>query len=128
MPKKQLTSQEIEQIVIELQDSKSHKRRNTVKKIGKNHLEGLGDVLLNAYLKEREDKRTWETQTEMILALGKIGYSPILSWLEKIIDINEAENMITHAAARSHERIKRKDLSDASPVLKLLQSGKKYQY
>jgi hypothetical protein len=123
MPKKQLTQDEIAQAVNDLQDKKSPKRRAAAKKIGKNGLLELGDALLTAYLKEREDKRTWETQTEMILAFGKIRYQPALPYLKVIIDINTPEDMITHAAARSYVRIKRDSLNDAKPVLELLLFG-----
>lgn len=76
--KKQLTQEEIEQIGLELCNSKSAKRRSAAKKIGKNRLVELSESLMAAYLKERNDKRTWETQVEMIKALGKIGYLPAL--------------------------------------------------
>lgn len=124
MPKKQLAKEEIEQIAIGLQDSKSQNRRKAAKKIGKNNLAELGEILLAAFLKERNDKRTWETQTEMIVALGKIGYSPALSFFKEIVGVNETEDMITHAAARSYVRIKRSSLNDASPVIELLRFGK----
>jgi len=123
MAKKQLTTEEIAQIASDLQNSKSDKRRSSAKKIGKNQLVQLGDELYKAYIKEREDKRTWETQTEMILALGKIGYTKALPDLKLIIDKNEPHDMITIAAARSYVRLKRKDLSDAKPVIDLLKVG-----
>jgi hypothetical protein len=34
----------------------------------------LGDELYKKYIEERKDKRTWETQCEMIKALGIINY------------------------------------------------------
>ena len=73
MAKKELTADEISQIVNDLQSKQSAKRRSAAKKIKKNKLEQLGDNLYEAYINERQDTRTWETQTEMILALGKIG-------------------------------------------------------
>ena len=123
MAKKQLTIEEIAQIASDLQSSKSDKRRSAAKKIGKNQLIQFGDELYKAYIKEREDKRTWETQTEMILAFGKIGYAKALPDLKLIIDENEPHKMITIAAARSYVRLKRKDLSDVAPVIDLLQFG-----
>ncbi|MDR2038585.1 MAG: hypothetical protein LBQ60_11745 [Bacteroidales bacterium] len=123
MVKKQLTAEEISQIAGDLQNKSSGKRRSAAKKIGKNQLVQLGDNLYHAYVKEREDKRTWETQTEMILASGRIGYSKILPDLKSIIDKNEPHNMITIAAARSYVRLKRKTPNDAEPVIELLRSG-----
>jgi HEAT repeat protein len=123
MAKKQLSTEEITQIASDLQNSKSEKRRSAAKKIGKNQLGELGDELYNAYIKEREDKRTWETQTEMILAFGKIGYKKALPDIKTIIDKNEPHDMITIAAARSYVRLNRKDLRDVEPVIDLLQFG-----
>ena len=123
MAKKQLTAEEIAQISSDLQDSKSEKRRSAAKKVGKNQLTQLGDELYDAYIKEREDKRTWETQTEMILAFGRIGYKNAILDLKLIIDKNEPRDMITIAAARSYVRLKRKSLSDVEPVIDLLKFG-----
>jgi hypothetical protein len=46
-----------------LHDSKSLNRKNAAKKIGKKKIIDLGDDLFCAYLKEKNDIRTWETQT-----------------------------------------------------------------
>ena len=123
MAKKQLTTEEITQITSDLQNSKSEKRRSAAKKIGKNQLIQLDHELYNAYIKERGDKRTWETQTEMILALGKVGYKNALPDIKIIVDKNEPHDMITIAATRTYVRLKRKDLSDVEPVIDLLQFG-----
>lgn len=123
MAKKQLTAEQTSQIEEDLQSKLSGKRRSAAKKIGKNHLVELSDKLYEAYLKEREDKRTWETQTEMIMALGRIGCTKSLPDLKTIIDRNEPHDMITIAAARSYVRLKRKDLSDALPVIELIKTG-----
>jgi len=123
MAKKELTIEEISEIGIGLQNKLSGKRRSAAKKIGKNQLKQLGDDLYTAYIKEHQDKRTWETQTEMIIALGKIGYTKALPDLKTIIDKNEPHDMITIAAARSYVRLKRRDLSDVRPVIELLETG-----
>jgi len=120
---KKLSTDDVIQIEQELQNNQSAKRRSSAKKIGKNELTQLGDQLYNAYKKECEDKRTWETQTEMILALGRIGYKNALQDLEQIIKKNEPHDMITIAAARSYVRLKRANLNDAKPVIELMQEG-----
>lgn len=61
-----------------LHSTRSPERRSAAKKIGKKHITALGDELLDAYLQERKDKRTWETQTEMIKALGRIGHKAVI--------------------------------------------------
>lgn len=123
MVKKQLTTDEISLITDDLQNKISSKRKSAAKKVGKNHLVQLGDNLYQSYIREREDKRTWETQVEMILALGKIGYVKALPDLKLIIDKNIPHDMITIAAARSYVRLKRTNLNDAEPVIELLKDG-----
>lgn len=123
MAKKELTPDEISLIAKDLNNKLSGKRRSAAKKIGRHKLTQLGEDLYNAYIREREDKRTWETQTEMILALGRIGYPHVLPELRSIIEHNEPHDMITIAAARSYVRLKRKDINDATPVIELLEFG-----
>lgn len=55
-----------------LTSSKSKDRRRAAKAIGSDNIHVLGDALYSAYLNERKDKRTWETQVEMIISLGLI--------------------------------------------------------
>jgi hypothetical protein len=106
-----------------LHSTKSADRKRAAKEIGKLNLTDLGDDLYQAYLKETKDKRTWETQVEMILALGQLDYKNALSEMDTIIKANNPHDMITYAAAQTYVRLKRKSLSDASPVLELLQFG-----
>jgi hypothetical protein len=75
--------EEVAHIASDLQNSKSEKRRSAAKKIGKNQLLQLSDQLYLAYLKEREDERTWETQVEMIRALGKIEAKTAITLMEE---------------------------------------------
>jgi hypothetical protein len=124
MAKKELTAEEIVQIAIDLQNSKSEKRRNAAKKISKNRLPELGDQLYAAYLKEKEDKRTWETQYEMVKALGLIDYKKSLENIYETVRQNEPHDMITVGASLAYIRLKRKSLSDSAPVLELLEFGR----
>jgi hypothetical protein len=68
--------------------------------------------------------RTWETQVEMIRALGKIGYKPILADLEELLEKQNTNsvNVITHAAI-AYVRIKRTNPNDALPVIELLHTN-----
>ncbi len=112
-----------EEIKIKLHSTKSADRRRAAKEIGKLKLTGFADDLYQAYLKESKDKRTWETQVEMILALGLLDYKNAIKEIEAIIRANDPHDMITYAAAQTYVRLKRKSLNDASPVLELLQFG-----
>lgn len=112
-----------EEIKTKLHSTKSADRKRAAKEIGKLKLTDLADDLYQAYLKEAKDKRTWETQVEMILALGLLDYKNVLTEIEQIVRTNVPNDMITYAAAQSYVRLKRQSITDASPTIELLQFG-----
>jgi len=112
-----------EEIKTKLHSTKSADRKRSANEIGKLKLTDLADDLYQAYIKETKDKRTWETQVEMILALGLLDYKNALTEIETIIKANNPHDMITNAAAQTYVRLKRKSLNDATPVLELLRFG-----
>lgn len=112
-----------EEITAKLESKKSADRRRAAKEIGKLKLSAFGDDLYKAYLNETKDKRTWETQCLMILALGQIDYKNALKEFDSILLVNKPHDMITYAAAESYVRLKRKSLNDALPVIELLEFG-----
>jgi hypothetical protein len=113
----------IDEIRTKLQSTKSTDRKRAAKEIGKAKLMDLATDLYNAYLIEVMDKRTWETQVEMILGLGLLDYKNALQEIEQIVTTNKPNDMITYAAAQTYVRLKRQSLSDATPALELLQFG-----
>jgi hypothetical protein len=106
-----------------LLSNKSSDRRSSAKKIGQFHIKELESDLYKAYLKEIQDKRTWETQCEMITAMGILENKDILSYLVNIIEKNENHDSITLTAAIAYVRITRKQKNDASSVIELFKSG-----
>lgn len=112
-----------EEITSKLHSTKSPDRRRAAKEIGKWKLTDFGDALYQSYLEEATDKRTWETQVAMILALGLIDYKKALTEIEQIVRLNKPHDSITAAAAESYVRLKRQSLGDASPSIELLQFG-----
>ena len=120
---KNLLPEEIVQIRLDLTNKASTVRRRAAKNIRKHNLVELGEELYLAYLHERKDKRTWETQMEMINALGKIRYTAVLPYLEEIIEKNKRLDAITSSAALAYIRITRQSSNDIKPVLHLLEHG-----
>jgi hypothetical protein len=112
-----------EQIKTNLLSKKSVDRRKAAKEIGKQRETRMGKELLEAYLNEAGDNRTWETQTEMILSLGLINYKPALPYIESIVHLNNPHSMITYCAAQSYVRLKRDSITDSRPVIELLKFG-----
>jgi hypothetical protein len=68
----------------QLNDLKSAIRRSAAKKIRKSGDPDAGQALLTALQKELEDQRTWETQYQMIMALGHCRYIAATEYLESL--------------------------------------------
>ncbi len=68
----------------QLSDSKSAKRRSAAKKIRKSGDPDAGPALLPALQKELEDQRTWETQYQLIMALGYCLHGDAIEFLEAL--------------------------------------------
>jgi hypothetical protein len=112
------------EIETKLKSTKSSDRRQAAKTIGKLKIKEAGELLFEAFLKEKKDLRTWETKVEMILALGLIEYKAALSEIETITEANLPYDMVTYAAAITFVRLKRESLADSSPAIRLLTSGR----
>lgn len=68
----------------QLMDSKSAIRRSAAKKLRKIGDPFAGSNLLVALEKEVKNRKTWETQYQMIMALGYCGYRESFSFLESL--------------------------------------------
>lgn len=112
-----------DEIRTKLFSSKSGDRRSAAKQIRKANIQELAADLFQAYLKERTDARTWETQTEMIRALGRLGYTPALPEVEAIVQQNKPQDTITIFAACTYVQLQRTSLQDGRPILALLPTG-----
>lgn len=118
--KKQMTREEL---IGKLTSKKSVDRRRAAKEIRKKKLSELGDELYNAFLKERKDKRTWETQTEMIKAIGEIRFKKAIADIETIVKQNIPHDSVTMASATTYVQLKIKSINDVLPVIELLEFG-----
>ena len=68
-------------VVVQLSDAHSAKRRAAAKAIRKLGDPFAGPAIVNALRKEIQDPRTWETQYQMIMALGECRYEPSIPLL-----------------------------------------------
>lgn len=119
----EFTQEELTAIKSDLTSSKSAKRRSAAKKIGKQQITSLKDDLLEAYLRERKDSRTWETQTAMITVLGKLKCQEALPYLKENVDENKDANTITAYASLAYIRISRTHPNDMDVILRFLENG-----
>jgi hypothetical protein len=113
----------VDELKEKLLSKKSADRLSAAKRISKEHIIELADELFAAYTKEKQDKRTWEPQSEMVKALGVLNYKAALPDVEKIVRQNVPHDMITMNAATAFVQLKRKDINDGQPVLELLRFG-----
>jgi hypothetical protein len=71
-------------LVLELMNSKSAQRRSAAKALRKRQDSATGAALLEALDRELRDPRTWETQYQMIMALGECGVTAAIPLLQTI--------------------------------------------
>ncbi len=112
-----------DEICEKLKSKKSADRLSAARRVSKETITGLSAELFAAYVKERQDPRTWEVQAEMIKALGAIDHKPALDFVDAIVRKNIPHDAITGSAATAFVRLKRKSTSDSEPVLELLGFG-----
>ena len=112
-----------DEILKKLNSKKSVDRKKAAREISKNIIVEFGDELYKKYIEEIKDKKAWETQCEMIDALGIIQYKQAFEMIDKIVKENIVHDTITIRAATAYVRLKRKSLNDGSPVLELLEFG-----
>ena len=78
----------LSELLAGLNDKSSARRRSAARKIGKGRNPAAGEALHAAFLKEQRDSRTWETQVEMIEALGLLGHKEAFASMKAIITAN----------------------------------------
>ncbi|MEH6552396.1 MAG: hypothetical protein V7744_20670 [Pseudomonadales bacterium] len=111
------------EIVSQLGDNKSPKRRSAAKKLRKLKDADAGPSLLAALENELKDVRTWETQYQMIMAIGECGYKPALPFLSELAKQNFEATMVYVAIGDAIVRLSIEDERDTSPIFKLLDTG-----
>ena len=99
------------------------RRRSAAKRLRKRGDVSAGPALLAALRKEVEDVRTWETQYQMIMAIGECRYSDALPFLEELVRRDFAATMIYMALGDALVRLKIQGINDGAPVVDYLGSG-----
>jgi HEAT repeat protein len=72
---------EIDELIPQLKNKKSANRRSAAKKIRKSKNVVAGPFLLEAIKNEIKDSRTWETQYQIIMAIGECDFKEALPYL-----------------------------------------------
>ena len=102
----------------------SAKRRSAAKKLRKQQAASAGPALLAALERELEDARTWETQYQMIMALGECRHRAALPFLETLAMRSFEATMVYVAIGDAIVRLSHTDPSDVSAVLRLMRAAR----
>ena len=113
----------IEDDIHELRNTRSPKRRAAAKRLRKRGDVSAGPALLAALRQELEDTRTWETQYQMIMAIGECGYADAIPFLEELVLRDFDATMVYMALGDALVRLKTQGLDDGGPVIEHLDSG-----
>lgn len=115
------TSSDLLSLIEQLRSKSSPKRRSAALKLRKLGDLAAGPALLDALKNELKDPRTWETQYQMIMALGHSGTTDAIPLLEILAHEPFVERtMVLVAIGDALVRLSRSSDADAGPVLKLL--------
>jgi HEAT repeat protein len=112
-----------EQAIAQLGDRASAKRRSAAKHLRRLADPGAGPALLAALEAELKDERTWETQYQMIMALGICGFREAAPFIEELSRRPLKATMVYMAIGDALVRLSRAHEHDASKAVEMLSSG-----
>jgi hypothetical protein len=106
-----------------LGDKRSPRRRSGAKKLRELCDKSAGAALFAALRAELRVPRTWETQYQMIMALGACRYRRALPFLRKLARTRFEATMVDVAIGDAIVRLARKHENDALPVIDCAKLG-----
>jgi PBS lyase HEAT-like repeat len=106
-----------------LSHSLSAKRRSGAKQLRKLGDPRAGVALLEALKKEIKDVRTWETQYQMIMAIGECDVKAALPYLHELAAQHFEATMVYTALGDALLRLSRKVQDDADIVMDFIAGG-----
>lgn len=101
----------------------SANRRSGAKQLRKLGDARAGDALLEALKKEIQDVRTWETQYQMVMAIGECDVKAALPYLHELAAQPFEATMFYSALGDALLRLSRKTPNDADVVLDNIDGG-----
>jgi HEAT repeat protein len=113
----------LNEIVAQLEDKRSPKRRSAAKKLRKLKDVDAGPSILNALETELKDARTWETQYQMIMAIGECGYKPALPFLNELANKKFEATMVYVAIGDAIVRLSIENEKNAAPIFRVFETG-----
>ncbi len=113
----------LDPLLQDLRAATSAKRRSAAKKLRKLGLPEAGPALLEALRAEVRDPRTWETQYQMVMALGECGHGESLPFLRELSKVPRQATMVNVALGDAIVRLARTGSRDAGPILEIMKAG-----
>ncbi|MFT7683776.1 MAG: HEAT repeat protein [Moritella dasanensis] len=113
----------LDEIISQLKDKKSPKRRSAAKKLRKLKNIDAGPFLLSALKEELKDLRTWETQYQMIMAIGECGYKPALEFLQSLAHQTFEATMVYAAIGDAIQRLSMQNEQDVTSIFEAIDTG-----
>jgi HEAT repeat protein len=107
---------EIQELTSLLESPSSPKRRSAARKLRKLGDPFAGPALLHALKRELLDKRTWETQYQMVMALGHCGYREAIPLLHILAYERIEHTMVLVAVGDAYIRLVRTSEDDSKPL------------
>jgi hypothetical protein len=107
-------------LTAQLRHKASAKRRSAAKRLRKLGLASACPALLDALQHELRDERTWETQYQMVMALGASSCTTALSLLRELAQRRMNATMVLVAVGDAIVRLARRFEHDPDPVLEVL--------
>ena len=114
------SSPDLGQAVEALRGPTDPTRRAAAKRLRRLKDPAAGPALLDALRQEVQDPRTWETQYQMIMALGESGYEPALPALRALAQRDFEATMLYVALGDAIVRLGGRSGDGAAPVLELM--------
>lgn len=105
-----------------LEDKRSPKRRSAAKRLRKLGDVAAGPALLKRLKTEVLDPRTWETQYQLIMAIGECKYLDALPFLEVLSKTKFEATMTYVGIGDALVRLNSEGKNDIAPVLSLMSS------
>jgi HEAT repeat protein len=113
----------MDELIEQLKDKKSSKRRAAAKKLRKKGDPSSGPALLEAFEKEIKDRRTWETQYQIIMAIGECDFKDGLEPLKRYASTELEATMVYVALGDAIVRLSIKSEEDVSPIYEIMKSN-----
>jgi len=117
----EMHTSELTSLIEQLGNKNSAKRRSAALKLRKLGNPAAGPALLDALKNELNDPRTWETQYQMIMALGNSGHTEAIPLIDILVHEKfYGRTMVLVAVGDAFVRLSRTSDVDAAPLLKIL--------